>query len=77
MQTGQRIRIGDRLLEAGLITDDHIEVALSEQRRAYRPLGQILVSLGFVSAASSRSSVSSSRVRSACSADSPCPSTCS
>ncbi|MCC6406662.1 MAG: type II/IV secretion system protein [Planctomycetes bacterium] len=41
-------RLGDRLIERGLISQAQLEVALSEQRRAYRPLGEILISLGFV-----------------------------
>ncbi|HVS19978.1 MAG TPA: ATPase, T2SS/T4P/T4SS family [Planctomycetota bacterium] len=43
-----KARLGDRLLERGLVGQDQLTVALSEQRRAYRPLGEILVSLGFV-----------------------------
>jgi type IV pilus assembly protein PilB len=43
-----KARLGDRLLERGLITSNQLGVALSEQKRAYRPLGQILVGLGFV-----------------------------
>jgi type IV pilus assembly protein PilB len=46
------MRIGDLLLERGLITPQQIEVALAEQKRAYRPLGAILLSLGFVDSAS-------------------------
>jgi type IV pilus assembly protein PilB len=41
-------RLGDRLLERGLISESQIAVAVSEQRRAHRPLGQILISLGFL-----------------------------
>ena len=37
-----------RLLERGLLSPNQLGVALSEQKRAYRPLGQILVGLGFV-----------------------------
>ena len=44
------VRIGDRLQQRGLVTSEQLAVALSEQRRAYRPLGEILVSLGFVRA---------------------------
>ncbi len=46
-----RGRLGDRLVERGLITGEKLEVALQEQRRAHRPLGRILASLGFVSQA--------------------------
>ncbi len=40
-------RLGDRLLDKGLVTKTQLEVALAEQRRAHRPLGEILISLGF------------------------------
>ena len=48
MAQATRLRIGDRLLETGAVTAEQVELALSEQRRAHRPLGEILVSLGFV-----------------------------
>jgi len=47
-QQGAKLRLGDRLLERGLVTENQLAVALSEQKRAYRLLGQILVSLGFL-----------------------------
>ncbi len=46
-----RVRLGDRLLERGVVSPSELEVALGEQRRAHRPLGKILVSLGFASEA--------------------------
>jgi general secretion pathway protein E/type IV pilus assembly protein PilB len=42
------VRIGDRLLELGLITLDQLEVALFEQKRSGRMLGTVLVDLGFI-----------------------------
>lgn len=42
-------RLGDQLLEAGLITQDQIEIAITEQKKTQRPLGQLFVDLGFVS----------------------------
>ncbi len=48
MSDPTKMRLGDRLIQVGLISDSQLDVALREQRRAYRPLGQILVSLGFV-----------------------------
>jgi len=48
MNPQAKLRLGDRLLERGLITQGQITVALSEQKRAYRPLGEILISLGFL-----------------------------
>ncbi|MEZ6013658.1 MAG: GspE/PulE family protein [Planctomycetota bacterium] len=43
-----RIRIGDALIAKGLITTKQLQMALDEQRRAHRPVGEILISLGFV-----------------------------
>ena len=48
VEVGVRGRLGDRLIERGHLTSSQLDVALSEQRRAHRPLGEILVSLGFV-----------------------------
>ena len=42
------LRIGDRLLELGLISDDQLEVALLEQKRSNKMLGEILVEFGLV-----------------------------
>ena len=47
---GTRLRLGDRLMAEGLITREELTVALAEQERAHRPLGEILVSLGFTPA---------------------------
>ena len=41
--------LGERLIEAGLITEDQLNVALKEQSRHDEPLGRILVSLGLIS----------------------------
>jgi len=41
--------LGERLIEAGLITEDQLQVALKEQSRRDEPLGRILVSLGLIS----------------------------
>lgn len=43
-------RLGDRLIDKAYLTQAQLEVALNEQRRAHRPLGEILTSLGFVRA---------------------------
>jgi type IV pilus assembly protein PilB len=45
----QRKRIGDRLLEAGLITQEQLEMGLKEQKKTGELLGSILFGLGFVS----------------------------
>lgn len=42
-------RIGERLIEAGIITEEQLNVALKEQKRTGELLGAILFSLGFIS----------------------------
>jgi type II secretory ATPase GspE/PulE/Tfp pilus assembly ATPase PilB-like protein len=49
-EVGLKGRLGDRLVEKGLLAPERLEVALGEQRRFHRPLGQILLALGFVRA---------------------------
>jgi len=41
-------RLGDQLLEEGLITPDQLRIALTEQKRTKEPLGKLFASLGFV-----------------------------
>ena len=41
-------RLGDQLIEKGLITQDQIEIAITEQRKVGQPLGKVLTDLGFV-----------------------------
>ena len=42
-------KLGQKLLKKGLISEDQLEIALTEQKKTKRLLGEILVSLGFVS----------------------------
>ena len=44
-----RLKLGEMLKEAGLISAEQIESALKEQKSMKRPIGDVLVSLGFVS----------------------------
>lgn len=44
----QKKRLGDRLLEAGLISRHQLELALREQKRTGRLIGAVLHELGFV-----------------------------
>ena len=44
-----RLKLGEMLREAGTITNEQIEKALLEQKRRKRPIGDILVELGYVS----------------------------
>lgn len=41
-------RIGDRLVEQGLITHDQLKVALYEKQKSSRLIGEILVDMGFI-----------------------------
>ncbi len=41
-------RLGDELLHQGLITSDQLKIALFEQNRLKKPLGEVLVTLGFL-----------------------------
>ena len=43
-------RIGDTLVEKGLITEDQLQVALHEKKNSSKLIGEILVDLGFISA---------------------------
>ena len=45
-----RKRLGDRLIDAGMISSAQLDLALREQKRKKALLGEILVDLGFVSA---------------------------
>jgi len=42
------VRIGDRLVELGLITQDQLRIALQEQKSTGKQLGEALLVLGFV-----------------------------
>ncbi len=46
-----KLRLGDLLLQQGLITQDQLRIALIEQEQSTLPLGQQLVLLGFVTEA--------------------------
>ncbi|CAG4885209.1 Type II secretion system protein E [Georgfuchsia toluolica] len=44
----ERIRLGDLLLQQGLLTEEQIKLALAEQKRNGRKLGRIFVDSGYV-----------------------------
>lgn len=48
MTTPKRKRLGEALIERGLLTSRQLQIALEEQKQAHRPVGEMLVSLGFV-----------------------------
>ena len=45
----RKVRLGDLLVEAGLISDGQLQLALQEQKRSGAKLGRAVVDLGFVS----------------------------
>ena len=47
--TNKRIRLGDLLVQKGLITEEQLMRALKEQRQRGTKLGETLISLGYVS----------------------------
>jgi len=44
-------RIGDLLIEKGVLTQDQLSIALTEQKKSNAPLGKIIVRLGFATEA--------------------------
>lgn len=48
MSSAKRLRLGEILTRAGVITDDQLQVALAKQQLTREPIGEILVGLGFV-----------------------------
>lgn len=44
----QRKRLGEVLIERGLLTESQLAIALEEQKQDRRPVGELLVALGFV-----------------------------
>ncbi|HEX2825717.1 MAG TPA: GspE/PulE family protein [Burkholderiales bacterium] len=44
----KKLRLGELLVQQGLITTDQLAIALAEQRHNHIPLGRLLVRLGFV-----------------------------
>lgn len=53
-------RLGDQLLEKGIINQDQLEIALYEQRRSGNRLGEVLLALGFLTPEQMQESVSDS-----------------
>ena len=48
MARPEKIRLGELLIQQGLLTDEQLKFALDEQRRSGRKLGRIVVESGFV-----------------------------
>jgi len=51
------MRLGEVLIDKGVITKDQLEIALTEQKQVHEPLGKLLVGLGFATEATMRSSL--------------------
>ncbi|MFN3238444.1 MAG: hypothetical protein ACE37D_15480, partial [Pseudomonadales bacterium] len=49
-----KVRLGDRLVDMGLITQDQVAIALIEQKKTGKMIGQALIDLGFISEAEMR-----------------------
>lgn len=41
-----RVRLGEALIAAGVLTDEQLGVALDEKKQSHRPLGEVLLALG-------------------------------
>lgn len=54
----QKVRLGEELIANGLITVDQLNIALKEQKKTAKPLGDALISLGFVTEGVLRDSLS-------------------
>ena len=50
----KRLRLGELLVQQGLLTDDQLTILLAEQRNTNIPLGRLVVRLGFASEAAVR-----------------------
>ena len=51
MPPPQKIRLGDLLIQQGLLTDEQLKIALDEQKRTGRKLGRVFVESGYVTEA--------------------------
>src|SRR5215470_19835296 len=47
----KKLRLGELLIQQGLITADQLRIALTEQKNHQMPIGRLLVRLGFVTEA--------------------------
>jgi len=54
------VRLGDRLIQLGLITQDQLRIALLEQKSSGKPLGEALLALGFTTEEAMRSALADS-----------------
>lgn len=59
-ETAPKIRLGELLLKRGAITQDQLRIALQELKTSNKPLGAVLIDLGFVHDALLRDALSES-----------------
>ena len=48
MPPPQKIRLGDLLIQQGLLTEEQLKLSLDEQKRTGRKLGRVFVESGYV-----------------------------
>ena len=58
MADTQKTPLGKLLIQKGVISQDQLRIALTEQKRQNQPLGKLLVALGFVTEATMREALS-------------------
>ena len=58
MADTQKIPLGKLLIQKGVISQDQLRIALTEQKRCNEPLGKLLIRLGFVTEATMREALS-------------------
>ncbi len=56
-------RLGDQLIEKGIVSSDQVAIAMTEQKKNGKPLGQALIDLGFVTESIMRDVLSESMGR--------------
>ena len=61
LQTQPAIRLGDKLVELGLVSQDQLRIALQEQKNTEKPLGEIFLLLGFVTEEAMRAALADNR----------------
>ena len=53
-ESRKKLRIGELLIQQGLISPDQLGIALAEQKQGNVPIGRLLVRLGFITEAAIR-----------------------
>jgi general secretion pathway protein E/type IV pilus assembly protein PilB len=58
MAEKRKLPLGTQLIQKGVISEDQLRIALTEQKRSGVPLGKLLINLGFVTEATVREALS-------------------